>query len=36
MKKDYALAIAHCDKAVKGGYPVPEQLIKWLEPYREK
>ena len=36
MKKDYALAIAHCDKAVKGGYPVPEQLIGWLEPYREK
>jgi Flp pilus assembly protein TadD len=34
VKKDYAQAIAHCDKAVRGGYPVPEQLLKWLEPYR--
>lgn len=36
MKGDYAQAIAHCDKAVRGGYPVPEQLLKWLEPYRVK
>jgi tetratricopeptide (TPR) repeat protein len=35
LKQDYGLAIEHCDKAVEGGYPVPEQLIKWLAPYRE-
>jgi len=34
LKQDYALAIEHCDKAIQGGYAVPEQLIKWLEPYR--
>jgi Flp pilus assembly protein TadD len=34
LKRDYGLAIEHCDKAVEGGYPVPDQLIKWLEPYR--
>jgi Flp pilus assembly protein TadD len=36
VKQDYARAIAHCDKAVRGGYPVPEQLLTWLEPYRAK
>jgi tetratricopeptide (TPR) repeat protein len=36
VKGDYAQAIAHCDKAVRGGYPVPEQLLRWLEPYRGK
>ena len=34
LKQDYALAIEHCDKAIQGGYAVPAQLIKWLEPYR--
>jgi Flp pilus assembly protein TadD/uncharacterized membrane protein len=34
LKQDYASAIAHCDKAIQEGYAVPEQLIKWLEPYR--
>lgn len=36
QKQDYGLAIEHCDKAIRGGYPVPEQLIKWLAPYRGK
>jgi tetratricopeptide (TPR) repeat protein len=31
---DFALAVMHCDKAIKGGYPVPEQLTKSLERYR--
>jgi Flp pilus assembly protein TadD len=35
MKQDYALAILHCDAAIKGGYPVPEQLITWIKPYRK-
>jgi tetratricopeptide (TPR) repeat protein/uncharacterized membrane protein len=34
LKQDYASAIEHCNKAIQGGYAVPEQLIKWLEPYR--
>ncbi len=36
LKKEYAVAIEHCDKALQGGYPVPEQLLKWLEPYRKQ
>ncbi len=35
-KEEYSLAINHCDKAVELGYRVNPELLKDLEPHREK
>lgn len=34
-EKNYPLAIEHCDAALKWGYPVPQEFIKELAPYRK-
>jgi len=36
LKNDYQRALKHLDKALLGGYPVPQQLREGLEPYRSK
>jgi len=33
--KKYALAIKHCDKALKLGFNVPPKLLKSLMPHRK-
>ena len=34
LKEDYQQALKHLDKALLGGYPVPQQLLEGLKPYR--
>jgi len=35
-KEEYSLAIKHCDRAIELGYEVHPELLKALEPYRER
>ena len=35
LKGDYQQALKYLDKALLGGYPVPQQLLEGLEPYRQ-
>ncbi len=36
LKGDYQQALKHLDKALLGGYPVPQQLLDGLESYRKE
>jgi tetratricopeptide (TPR) repeat protein len=35
-KKQYQLAIKHCDEAIKHGLRIPSEFLKELEPYRQE